>query len=938
MLPGYSPGELKCEADGMPEVLCPVMVGRVDERHILESAFAGAQSGAGGVVFVTGEAGVGKSRLAREALEAARQLGMLVVAARAVPVGASTPYLPLAEAVLQAIRHRPLAADPDLDPWLPMLGSMIPAISTTRHSATSRVLRGEALLRLLRWLSSPEGLVVLLEDLHWADPDTVAVLEYLGDNLATEAVLIVVTCRSDSPSDALDLSRRSRGRTGVLQVRLDRLADGDVARMVEACQPGAGDEAVARVVRTAEGVPFLVEEVLASPGVPSSFNDSVQGRLASFSEDERAVLDAAALLGREFDWQLLPASTGQSERSVAGCLEHAVSAQLLAVADGRFRFRHALTREAVLERVLPPRRRELATAALAAVEAGRLDMRGAGRDLAAELAVHAGDHERAGELLVSSGRQSLERGALATATGTLRRARELLAGRAGAIVAEALLIDALALAGRVDEANAVGGTLIRDLETAGVLAESRADIHVRLAQALVAASRWNDASAHLAAARGLLNDPEPWITSRAGVLEAEVAFAAGDVSSARRLARAVLASGRARPEVRCHALEIVGRSERLGDLDAARMAFEQERATAEASDLGMWRLRALHELGTIDMFDHAGVDRLLEAHGAAKELGALSTVAVLDLQLGAMSMCRFAVDDLESHAREALGVSQRLALTEVRAQALILLQEAAAMRHDRTELASAAALSKAASGSDARVEAFRLGAEGLYALIGDDVPEAVALMGRATAILAGLPPVEPAAFRALWPLLLAAEGDGRAQAEIKRAGELGVAALRMNRGLLGYAEAVLAGRAGETQRAIELADSADRDFENCEVWGHVARLCAARPALAGQWGRPDLWLADARVVFERVGLEQLARRCGRLARRDRAGERHALGFTARETEVLSLVAEGLANKEIATRLGVSPRTVEKHVESLLRKTGARSRTRLVHLVGSGDAT
>jgi len=196
------------------------------------------------------------------------------------------------------------------------------------------------------------------------------------------------------------------------------------------------------------------------------------------------------------------------------------------------------------------------------------------------------------------------------------------------------------------------------------------------------------------------------------------------------------------------------------------------------------------------------------------------------------------------------------------------------------------------------------------------------------AILARLPHAEPAGLRALWPLLLASLGDHRAARAIEEARRLGVGVLRSNRSLIGYAEAVLAGRGGQRQRAGELAAGCDAGFTNCEAWGELARFCAAPAALADGWGDPLRWLAEAETGFDRRGLPRVAEHCRGLLKESQPNPWVAAGVTAREADVLRLVADGLANKQIAVRLQLSPRTVEKHVESLLRKTGARSRTGL----------
>ncbi len=919
----------------MADVLCPVIVGRDAELGVLRAALSAAADGAGGSVFLTGEAGIGKSRLVREVASDARARDVAVVTGRAVPGGASTPYRPLTEALLQALRDRGLPDDRDLAPWLPALGAIVPALGGGGHGDVASAVRGEAVLRLLRRLARPGVLVVVLEDLHWADPDTVAVIEYLSDNIWCEPLLCVATCRSEQPSAALDLIRRLHGRRSAVYVSLGGLNEEHVAGMVRACMPEAGADVVARVQHAAEGVPFLVEEVLASPGVPSSFADTVRVRLAGLAGDELRVLQVAAMLGRHFDWRLLPVATGLAASVVAVALERGVGCQLLTVHGEEFRFRHALTRDAVVEELLPPTRAALAGRALAAVEAAHPELGGSWRDVAADLAAQSGDRDRAGVLLTASGSASLERGALATAVDTLRRAVALLDDADRRAGAEALLVEALALAGRVDEAMAVGDRLIARLGQGGALASARAEVHLQLAHAAAAATRWSAASVHLDAAKGLLAaDPKPALAARAAVLEAEVAFAGNDVDAARHLADRVLTSGEAGPDVCCHALELVGRSQRISDLDAARHTFERALSTAEAAHLEIWRLRALHELGTIEMFDHAGTRRLGEARRTAEDLGALSTAAVLDLQLSAAFFFRFALDDAAWHARAALVISERLGMGQLRAIALVFLGEIHGLWQESAEMERFFALAASAAPDDPEIEGSAWGGgRAMMALLGGDRAGAIDALGRGVSVLNTLAQQGPAHYRGLWPLLLASAGDERAAAAIDEARRLGVTVNRLNRGLLGYAEAILAGRRGEPELASDAARAADADLAHYRVWGDVARLQAAALALADDWGQPQAWLEAAQASFAAHGIHALAARCGALLGGPPPDRWTELRVTAREADVLVLVAEGLANKEIAAQLHVSPRTVEKHVESLLRKAGARSRTQLVAIAG-----
>ena len=918
-------------------MLCPVVVGRQAELSVLDEALAAALAGTGAAVFLTGEPGIGKSRLAREIAGRARRKGAPAAVGRAVPAGDSTPFRPLTESLLHALRDRPLPTGADLAPWLPALGAIVPALGSGEPGEPTAAVRGEAVLRLLRRLAEPGGLVMVLEDLHWADPDTLSVTEYLADNLASVPVLCVATSRSEPASAALDMIRRLHGRRAAAHLSLDRLPGGQVAAMIRACVPGAGDDVVARVQRTADGVPFLVEEVLASPGVPASFRDTVRARLAELGTDDRAVLEAAAVLGRHFDWRLLGDVTGQSPDLVARALERGVGQLLLTVDRQEFRFRHALTRDAVAGTLLPPRRAALAAAALTAVESAHPDLAGPWRDVAADLADQSGNTGRAGVLLAASGGESLARGALATAVDTLRRATGLLGDGPPRADAEALLVEALALAGRVDEAMTVGTGLIARLSGDRATRRARARIHLRLAHAAVAATRWPAAGEHLAAAGALLAaDPDPVLGAQVAVLEAEAALAADDPGRARLLADGVLGTEEASPQVRCHALEVVGRSERLRDLGAAQDAFERALATADSAGLPFWRLRALHELGTIELFDHAGTARLRQARQTAADLGALSTAAVLDLQLAAAGDSLFDTDEAARYARACLAMSERLGLHQVRAKALYFLAESSAMRCDREQAEHFIALTLAAAPGDRALEAFCWGgARGMLALLDGDQPAAVRAFGRAASILRECPNAEPASFRGLWLVLLAALGDDRAQEEMERARWSGITVAFSNRGMLRYAEAILAGRAGDADAAADLAMAGESDLACYPVWADLARMYGAEAALADGWGEPRRWLRQARECFAGRGLDRLAQRCAALAGEPPPGRWTRLGVTAREADVLRLVAEGLANKDIAARLFLSPRTVEKHVESLLRKTGARSRTQLVAIAGPG---
>ncbi|HEX6518651.1 MAG TPA: AAA family ATPase [Streptosporangiaceae bacterium] len=924
--------------------LCPVVFGRDAEIGLLRDAVGQAAAGHGAVAFVVGEPGIGKSRLAREVAEIARRGGALTVAGRAVRGGSGTPYRPLSEALLQLLRDRPVPADDEMTPWLPALGAILPGVGqlgqeTPAGHAASPVARGEAVIRLIRRVGGSAGLVITLEDLHWADPDTLGVVEYLADNLGGEHVLCLATCREDPPS-AAELARLA-GRRGATLVSLGRLGDDEVELMVRACVADADDQLVVRVRHAAEGVPFLVEEVLASPGVPESFAEMVRARLAGFTAGERRVLGAAALLGRSFDWHLLAAATGLDADVVSATLDRAVDNQLLTVDGGSFRFRHALTREAVAAGLLPHVRQSLAASALASVDGAHPALDGPWRDVAAELAEQAGDVQRAGALLASSGEAALDRGALATAAQTLRRAAAMLGDPAARARVEGLLVGCLALAGQADEAMRIGARLLSSASGPGDAGPAAVDVHIQLAQAAVAATRWPAASAHLEAAKQLGAAEQLGAAAVSGrqariaVLAAELALARDDVAEAGQLARSALDSAEADAEVRCHALEVTGRIARLHDLDSAWQAFERALGIAEAEDLPVWRLRALHELGTIELFDGGGTPKLSQARRTAAELGAFSTAAVLDLQLAAAYDFRLEFRDSTRHARLALDAGERLGMADLQAMALIFLAEAHGMRQELADMEACLRWASALAPADRTVTAFGLGGcRGMSALFRGDLPAALDAFGQAADILRTLPHAQPAMFRAVWPLALAVVGDRRAPAVLAETRRGTVTVARPNRGVLSYAEAILAGRRGDLDRAGELAAAADADIGSSGL-GHLCRLLAAEPALAGGWGDPVRWLEDAHADFVAKEFSGLTAWCRALlsAPAPAPDRLVGLGITPREAEILELVAAGLANKQIADQLHLSPRTVEKHVESLMRKTGATSRTMLVAMTG-----
>ncbi len=944
----------------MRQVLCPVLVGRDEEARHLQAALAAAEAGRGGTALVTGEAGIGKSRLVREIVRTAAARELLVLTGRAVAGGVPAPFRPFAEALVSAGRTGRLPDNVELDPFRPALGRLVPEWRQPPAAAgdESLVFLGEAVLRLLRAASPDAGCLLVLEDLHWADRETLALLEYLADNLSAERVLCVGTLRDEEGGGAAGLASalEARGSAAVLPLaRLDPVA---IARMAAACVGAAHlpDAVQSFVAEQAEGIPFLVEEVLAgligegvlterdgswhaadlvTAAVPATFADAVRRRLDAVDTDSRHVIGAAAVLGRRFDWALLSPVTGMADAAVVAGLRRGVSLQLFAADRESFRFRHALTHEAVLAGLLPPERALLAGRALAAVEAAHPGLPGAWCMLAAELAERAGNTARAGALLLEAGRRDLAVGALASAEQTLTRARSVI-GPDDAVLRTPVneaLTEVFAMSGQVNRAIEIGKTLLARLGP-GAPSARAANLHLGIARAAIAGAWWAEAAASIEVARGSPGADAAQVDACA----AQVAIGRGRLAEADRLARAALraAESGGLPEVACEALEVIGRVARQRDLAEAERAFTRAAALATAHGLQLWHLRALHELGTIDQLRTESVDRLEQARELAVAQGALALTATLDLQIAAGLNKQFRAGEALAAARRSAEASRRFHLAAL-PMALIFQATAHAIRgeHDAMEGRIADAVALAPDDQDVLGCAWGH-CRATFSLLAEDLGAAHTQMATGAALMLSSPATIAPPFLGLWPLLgalLDRDADDAA-ARVRSAHStrhLVVAAL------LGYGDAVMAGRRGRHADADEAFAAADAQMGPLVAWyRHYARRLAAEAALADGWGEPAPWLREAAVYFAARGDDRVAAACRGLLRRAGApvprrrpgdgelpGQLRALGVTEREADVLRLAAQGLGNREIAERMFLSPRTVEKHVASLLAKTGLR---------------
>ncbi len=448
------------------------------------------------------------------------------------------------------------------------------------------------------------------------------------------------------------------------------LSDDEVDRMVAACLGGARVSGqLAEFVRVhSDGNPFLVEELLAgvvasgelrlvdgywtstgalTPTVPASLGESIRQRLTGLDPTARRVVGAAALLGRRFEWELLPGIAEVDGREVVDGLRRAVDIQLVEVEGNGFRFRHALTREAVLADLLPPDRAQLARRAWPALERAHPGLPGGFCELAAELAEAAGDPEAAADRLVESAGRACRDGALSTAEATARRARVLAPdGGPAAAAADEVLVAILVAAGKTEQALAIGRDLAARFDAARVRPERRTDLLVQLAHAALTAGDTGTAAGYTAAARAVVDElPDGMsaaLTARIDAVAAHLALERGRSDEASALAHAAVAAAAAadQPEVECEASQVLGRLGRQLGLDEAAAWFERAAEVAARHRLAGWHLRARHELALI-AWGRGDPSQLQGTRDLAAGYGALTTVAVMDLSLADIALSSF---------------------------------------------------------------------------------------------------------------------------------------------------------------------------------------------------------------------------------------------------------------------------------------------------------
>ncbi len=929
-------------------------VGRAAELSVIAGRIDAAQQGTGGVVLLAGPAGIGKSTLAEEAIRRyAEPAGLTVLRGHCAKDVAAPPLWPWQRALR-------LAGVDDLD-WTGTPAGPDDAASV-RFLALAKV--SDALCAL-----AATGLVVLLEDLHWADTLSLDLLRHVAGQVAERGLLIIGTLREPAPEEAAG-ALANLARYGAITLRLAPFVAEEVAECV-------GRSAAPAVLRQTGGLPLLVaalRDAAERGGGGADLASIVSGLLAPLRPDQRDIVRAAAVLGADIDIeQLATVLPAAGEPDIAGALHAAWHAGVLSVAatgpERAYRFAHDLVREEVARGVDPAVARQLHRAAAEALERGdpgqaariAAHWRRAGRD--PRTLASAADWSR------RAARQAANRHAYADAARHLADALNDT-GAEGLDGAAALLDLARAehLAGRSEEC-------LRRCEQAATAARTagRPDLVAEAALVLQGVTFFQAIEVIVPLCREALAAPGLTVSVRARLyaqlatmLADRNADAVGNATVALELAAACadppaeLAAVRARQMTLRHADDTaellrlgelaVARAETLGDPIAGLYGHE-------------WRMEAGYLQARLDIVTDAiaAISAIAQRHPMPlaqwHELRAQASRAVLE--------GRFA--DAREANRQAAGLGRASGDVLAIAMGHTLARQIALLRGDAGDLDPDmwAVFSRQRwipILRSARMQALHLAGP---------AEEARAAYGEVRAMLP-IPDSHISWTAMLRHLVDPIEAYGDAAAAEIVLGQL--AEFRPYPGAMGTP---ISGFAGTVARDLgRLARVAGRD-EEAETLLREAlvrnRALGARPYVALTCldlarllsGRPDApaealaqaqaFVAEARCLAERLDMpgplavavslaDEIAARHAvavAAARRERtarqpattgASPARATGpggtLTQQELQIAGLAAAGLTNKQIGQQLHLSPRTVSTHLYRLFPKLGVTTRAAL----------
>jgi DNA-binding SARP family transcriptional activator len=401
-----------------PQAAADELVGRDDQLAALDGVLAGARGGRGRVALVAGEPGIGKTRLAEETARRAAAAGMRVAWGRCHEGDGAPAFWPWAQVVRQLtgeLASGQLAAMPGTSAgWL---GQLMPELAgpapppgplPVGDLGAARFQLNQAVAGLLRRAAEPRPLLVVVDDLHWADVPSLSLLAFLAGELKDARLVVVGTYRDVEalPGRPLADTLGALAREPVVErIPLGGLDRAGVARLIGRTIGTRPAEPLVQAVHgRCGGNPFFITELLrllqserqlAAPdataaargGIPVGVRDVLRRRLARLPAQTRTLLMVAAVAGRGFDLDLVEAVTGLDDEPALDAAEAAVLAGLVLEDDraaGRYRFAHALVRETIYEDISRARRARLHARVAEALVA----VRGAEPEPAAEMAYH----------------------------------------------------------------------------------------------------------------------------------------------------------------------------------------------------------------------------------------------------------------------------------------------------------------------------------------------------------------------------------------------------------------------------------------------------------------------------------------------------------------------------------------------------------------------
>lgn len=932
------------------------LVGRDAETAVIAAAVDATAGRAGRVVLLTGDPGIGKSRLAGYALRLAAKRGFATLEGSAHALHAGLAYAPVVQAIrrhlsgLPGVESAPLLAgladlgrlldDPRLPP-APPLGD--PELERTRMF--------EAVARLFERLADRQPVALFVDDLHWADRGTIELLHYLSRSARGRRVLLLANYRSgEQPRPLREFATAVRRHDLDTELTLRPLTDDAVAELLaELLGAPASPQLLENVRERARGVPLFVKALVQemgrtpAPSTPAVVRDLVLAQLDRLGEPSRRLLDLVAVAGEtapDVLAEVLPDDFAEPQRDLLarGLLSEEESGRSV-----RLRVDHPMYAEVAYAELTAADRRDLHARLAAAIEKLTPD------DILA-LAPHyleasdRVDSSRATDVLSVAGQRALD---IHAADEAVRYFRAALAGAGPDFPAERRIEVLIGLgrgfqeAGNLGSAAAVWNEGVALAQDPG-LAEQHASLRYRLA--LLETERGNlslaDQHSHAGAAIGLREADAG--DAEAMALRLVYSMRSGDTARMRAASEHTAALAAVDPSPTVRAAAHIGRSLLAwidGDFRLART--EGERAVAYSGRspmIGATANRMLISMAVADgdlpaAFRHAqaGLDTLTEYQLPSAMASAYYSLAMVHYLAGELGTALATVDTGLETARRSSGARAVARLLLCRA---FLLTERGRHGPAADCIADAAQTHPLGTSGDTPVTAiWELSRTALALLNGKpkEAPKVTVVPLNDDAIVMWQRPAF-AGYAAL------ATGDADQVAAM-------VAKLREFGFVGSYIEAVANRLDGLHQASL------DRTTEAAELLAGAADSFASMgmPLLASQtrleWveltGKSADLVAGCLETFQRCDATPWIDRCRRLGRTlglRLTPTRRAGNLSNRETQVVQLVAEGLSNSQIAAQLFLSERTVETHLRNAYARLGISSRVALAKWVAENRDT